>query len=202
MKKKSNKKDTKAEEKELVEETTNQDVISEDETNKTKSNNETSKEEKTESFEEKPKEETIEEKYNTLNDKYLRLSAEFDNYRKRTLKERMELIKNAGEDILINFLPVIDNLDRAKKSVDDAKDIEGVKQGVELIYNNLKDFLSQRGIKEIQATGSEFDTDLHEAITKIPAPEESMKDKVIDVIEKGYKLHDKVIRYAKVVIGE
>jgi len=129
----------------------------------------------------KKKENDFKEKYNLLNDKYLRLSAEYDNYRKRTLKERMELMKNAGEDILINFLPVMDNIERAKSSIDDAKEIEAIKEGIDLIYKSIYDF---------------------EAITKIPAPEEDMKGKVVDVIEKGYKMRDKVLRYAKVVVGE
>ncbi|MCD4791864.1 MAG: nucleotide exchange factor GrpE [Bacteroidales bacterium] len=144
----------------------------------------------------------LEEKYETLNDKYMRLSAEYDNYRKRTLKERMELMKNAGEDILINFLPVIDNIERAKSSVDDAKDINAVKEGITLIHKNLADFLKERGITEIKSTGEVFDTDMHEAITKIPAPKKNLKGKVVDVIEKGYKMKDKVLRYAKVVVGE
>lgn len=144
----------------------------------------------------------LEESYNELNDKYLRLSAEYDNYRKRTLKERMDLIKSAAEDTLINFLPIMDNIDRAKKSVDDAKDIEAIKEGINLIYKHIFDFLTERGIKEIEATGKTFDTDLHEALTKIPAPSKNMKGKVVDVIEKGYKLKDKVLRYAKVVVGE
>jgi len=140
-------------------------------------------------------------KYNEMNDKYLRLSAEFDNYRKRTLKEKMELIKNAGEDILVNFLPVVDNLERAKKSVDDAKELESIKIGVSLIYNSLTDFLKQRGIKEIEAKDTVFDLDKHEAITKIVVADD-MKGKVVDVIEKGYTLNDKIVRYAKVVVGE
>jgi len=144
----------------------------------------------------------FEEKYNDMNDKYLRLSAEFDNYRKRTLKERMEMMKNAGEDILINFLPIMDNIDRAKQSIDDAKEIDAVKEGINLIHKNIFDFLTGRGINEINAKGEVFDTDLHEAITKIPAPEENLKGKVVDVIEKGYKIKDKVLRYAKVVVGE
>lgn len=144
----------------------------------------------------------LEEKYESLNDKYLRLSAEYDNYRKRTLKERMELMKNAGEDILINFLPVMDNIDRAKSTVDDAKDIDAVKEGILLIHKNLAGFLKERGITEIESKGEVFDTDMHEAITKIPAPEEELKGKVVDVIEKGYKMRDKILRYAKVVVGE
>ncbi len=145
---------------------------------------------------------SVEEKYAQLNDKYLRLSAEFDNYRKRTLKERMELIKSAGEDILVNFLPIVDNIERAKKSVEEAKEIEALKEGVDLIYKSLKGFLEQKGVKEIQAIGEDLNTDVHEALTKIPAPEESQKGKIIDIIEKGYKLNDKVIRFAKVVVGE
>jgi len=141
-------------------------------------------------------------KYEVLNDKYIRLIAEYDNYRKRTLKERMELIKSAGEDILINFLPAMDNIDRAVKSIEQSKDMEAVKQGINLIHKNLSDFLKDRGISEIKALGEPFDTDLHEAITKIPTPEENMKGKVVDVILKGYMLKDKVVRFAKVVVGE
>lgn len=144
----------------------------------------------------------FEEKFNEMNDKYMRLSAEFDNYRKRTLKERMEMMKNAGEDILINFLPVMDNIERAKQSIDDAKELDAIKEGISLIHKNISDFLTGRGISEINAIGEVFDTDLHEALTKIPAPEDELKGKVVDVIEKGYKIKDKVLRYAKVVVGE
>ncbi len=144
----------------------------------------------------------LQEKFNSINDKYLRLSAEFDNYRKRTLKEKMELIKTGGEEVLLKVLPVMDNFERAIKSLDSASDKNAVKEGIDLIYNNFVDFLSQKGVKEIEAINKVFDTDLHEALTKIPAPSEDLKGKVIDVIEKGYTLYDKVIRYAKVVIGE
>ena len=146
----------------------------------------------------------FEKKYNELNDKYLRLSAEYDNFRKRSLKEKMELIKTAGEDILVNILPVVDNFERALKSINNNTSEEGkaISEGVELIYNKFKEFLSQRGVKEIEAIGKDFDTDLHEAITKIPAPQDDMKGKVIDVIEKGYMMHEKVIRFSKVVVGE
>ncbi len=147
-------------------------------------------------------EESDEEKYNILNDKYLRLSAEYDNYRKRTLKERMELIKTAGEDILLSFLPVMDNIDRAKKSVDEASDMEGIKSGIELIHKSLQNFLKEKSVEEVEAIGKVFDTDLHEAVTKIPVQEEEQKGTVIDVIEKGYRLKDKILRYAKVVVGE
>jgi len=144
----------------------------------------------------------FEKKFIEMNDKYMRLSAEFDNYRKRTLKERMEMMKNAGEDILINFLPIMDNIERAKQSIDDAKEINAIKEGISLIHKNIFDFLTSRGISEINAKGEVFDTDLHEALTKIPAPEDDLKGKVVDVIEKGYKIKDKVLRYAKVVVGE
>lgn len=152
--------------------------------------------------EEKKAEKTDKEKYEEINDKYLRLAAEYDNYRKRTLKERMELTKNAGEDILVNILPVMDDFERALGSIDQAKDINAVKEGIQLIYNKFKEFLKQKGVKEIDAKEKEFDTDLHEAITKIPASDEKLKGKVVDVIEKGYYLNDKVIRFSKVVIGE
>lgn len=142
------------------------------------------------------------QKLEEINDKYLRLNAEFDNYRKRTLKEKMDLVKTAGEDILINILPVVDNFERAIESSKKSEDIELVMEGVNLIYNNFKDFLKQRGVKEIEAVGQVLDTDLHEAITKIPAPDKKSKGKIIDVIEKGYILNDKVIRYAKVVVAE
>jgi molecular chaperone GrpE len=132
----------------------------------------------------------------------MRLSAEFDNYRKRTLKEKMELTKSAGEKILLNVLPVMDNFERALKSADESNNIKGVKEGIHLIYTNFKDFMIQQGVKEIEAKNLTFDTDLHEAITKIPAPSKKMKGKVVDCIEKGYFLNDKVIRFSKVVVGE
>ena len=116
----------------------------------------------------------------------------------------MELIKTAGEDILVNILPVMDNFERALKSMagENQEESNAFKEGVELIYNNFKEFLSQRGVKEIESIGKDFDTDHHEAISKIPAPEEELKGKVIDVVEKGYLMHEKVIRFAKVDIGE
>jgi molecular chaperone GrpE len=146
--------------------------------------------------------ENFEEKYKEFYDKYLRLSAEFDNYRKRTLKERMEFYKTAGEDILTGILPVIDDFERAIKSINDAKDIQPISEGIQLIYNKFKEFLNQKGVKEIEALKQEFNTDLHDALTKMPAPDENLKGKIIDVIQKGYYLNDKVIRHSKVVVGE
>jgi molecular chaperone GrpE len=137
-----------------------------------------------------------------MQDKYIRLTAEFDNYRKRTLKEKMELIKTGGEQVILNLLPIIDNLERAMVSVRGAKDADALKEGLELIYNNFKEFLSQNGVKEVESMKVDFDTDIHEAITKIPAPDPELKGKVVDVIERGYYLHDKVVRFAKVVVGE
>jgi len=135
-------------------------------------------------------------------DKYVRLSAEFDNYRRRTLKEKTDIIKTAGEDTLKDILPVMDDFERAMQSLDASEDIKALKDGVHLIYGKFKDFLKHKGIKEIEAKGNDFDTDLHDAITKIPAPSEDLKGKIVDVVQKGYTLNEKVIRYAKVVIGE
>lgn len=140
--------------------------------------------------------------YEELNDKHLRLQAEFDNYRKRTLREKMEMTKTAGESILMNILPVIDDLERAQNAISEASDIESVKEGFELIYTKFLSFLSQNGVKPIETIEKEFDTDLHEAVTKIPAPNEDLKGKIVDCIQKGYQLNDKVIRYSKVVVGE
>ncbi|MDT8400134.1 MAG: nucleotide exchange factor GrpE [Bacteroidales bacterium] len=147
-------------------------------------------------------EEDPETKLAELQDKYLRLSAEFDNYRKRTLKERIELTKSAGEGVLIKLLPVMDDFDRAINLMDNVSDCEAMKEGIHLIYGKMKDFLKQHGVKEIEAMDKDFDTDLHEAITKIPATEKKKKGKVVDVIQKGYYLNDKIIRYSKVVVGE
>jgi len=135
-------------------------------------------------------------------DKYLRLAAEFDNYRKRTLREKAELIQTAGESLLKDILPVIDDFERGLEQASQADDMEAVRTGMGLIYNKLKDFLASNGIKEIEAINESFDTDWHEAVINIPAPSDDMKGKIVDVIQKGYKLHEKVIRYPKVVVGE
>ena len=135
-------------------------------------------------------------------DKYMRLSAEFDNYRKRTLKEKTDLIKVANEDLLKSILPVVDDFERGMSNIAGAKDIDAMKEGMNLIYNKFSEFLKQNGIKEIEAREMEFDLDFHEALTKIPAPSDDLKGKVVDVIEKGYLLNDKVIRFSKVVVGD
>ncbi|MEQ9373897.1 MAG: nucleotide exchange factor GrpE [Imperialibacter sp.] len=135
-------------------------------------------------------------------DKYLRLYSEFDNYRRRTAKERVELIKTAGEDVLAVLIPVVDDFERAKKSIDSEEVEASVKEGIDLIYNKLIKVLDQKGLKAMEVdAGHEFDPELHEAVTQFPAPDESLKGKVIDVVEKGYVLGDKVIRFAKVVTG-
>jgi len=135
-------------------------------------------------------------------DKYIRLYAEFDNYKKRTVKERLDLINTAGRDTLSSLLPVIDDFDRAKKSADDESTNEIFPEGVSLVYNKLKGLLTSKGVKEMSSTGEAFDPELHEAITEIPAPNDDMKGKIIDTIEKGYMLNDKIIRHAKVVVGK
>ncbi len=135
-------------------------------------------------------------------DKYVRLSAEFDNYRKRTIKEKMELVSSAGEDVIKSLLPVMDDLERALAATEKSTDVEAVREGVVLISNKLRDTLRGKGLVEIEAFGQELDTDFHEAVAKIPAPEETQKGKIVDVVQKGYKLHDKVIRHSKVVVGE
>jgi molecular chaperone GrpE len=145
---------------------------------------------------------TCTDKNAELQDKYLRLSAEFDNYRKRTHKEKSELIKSASDDLLKKIIPVVDDFERGLAAVNNSADLDAIKQGMNLIYGRFKEFLQQQGIREIESLNQEFDTDFHEAVTKIPVTDENLKGKVVDVVEKGYFLHDKVIRYPKVVIGE
>jgi len=135
-------------------------------------------------------------------DKYLRLFAEFDNFKKRNIRERMDLLKNASQDAFSALLPVIDDFDRAKNSADDESSEEKFSEGVVLVYNKLNSILNNKGLKKMESTGEVFDPELHEAITKIPAPNEDMKGKVIDTIESGFYLNDKIIRHAKVVVGE
>ncbi len=136
------------------------------------------------------------------NDKYLRMVAEFDNFRKRTSKERMDLFKTAGKDVLVSIIPVMDDFERAEKALAKATDVQSVKDGLAIVAGKLKGILSQQGLKEMKSIGEAFDTDRHEAITNVPAPSPDMKGKVLDEVEKGYFLNDKVIRFAKVIIGE
>ena len=135
-------------------------------------------------------------------DKYLRLSAEFDNYRKRTMKEKAELILNGGEKTIGSILPVVDDFERALKNMETATDVAAVKEGVELIYNKFMSVLAQDGVKVIETKDKPLDTDYHEAIAVVPAPDKALKGKILDCVQTGYMLNDKVIRHAKVVVGE
>ncbi|NEU08420.1 nucleotide exchange factor GrpE [Flavihumibacter sp. R14] len=135
------------------------------------------------------------------NNKYLRLYAEFDNYKRRTIKERIEMQQTAGKDVIVDLLPVLDDFERAMKVMETATDVNAVKEGVSLIYSKMKNILAQKGLKEMEAKGLPFDADLHEGITSIPAPDENLKGKILDELERGYYLNDKVIRFAKVIIG-
>lgn len=137
-----------------------------------------------------------------LKDKYLRQVAEFDNYRKRTLKEKTELILNGGENIIKSLLPVIDDIERAKKNMETADNVEALREGVDLVFKKLITTLENAGLKKIDTEGKDFNTDEHEAIAMIPAPSDDAKGKVIDCVQPGYKLNDKVIRHAKVAIGQ
>ena len=144
----------------------------------------------------------LEEQVAEWKDKYIRLSAEFDNYRRRTLKEKSDLIQSGGEDTIKAVLPVVDDFERAIKAMENSTDVVAIKEGVDLIYTKFKDILKQRGVTEIAALNADFNLDMHEAITKIPAPTPEMVGKVVDVIQSGYTLNEKVIRFSKVVIGE
>lgn len=197
MVKKSEKADNQQNKKIEVEETMKQERVQEE-----IEQEETAEEAEAEEKEEPEKEPTAEEKLAELQDRYLRLSAEYDNFRKRTLKEKFDLQKSANENLLEAILYVADDIDRAMQSVNEAKEIEAVKEGLKLIAGKFHGFLNQQGVKEIEAVNKVFDTDLHEAITKIPAPSKKLKGKVVDVVQKGYFLNDKVLRFSKVVIGE
>jgi len=146
-------------------------------------------------------EDKLKEELAQANDKYVRLYAEFDNFRRRTSKERVELLQTAGKEIIVSLLPVLDDFERAEKALETSTDVEAVKQGVALIQNKLNNVLAQKGLKPMQSIGNTFDADLHEAITNIPAPTDDLKGKVLDEMEKGYYLGDSVIRFAKVIVG-
>jgi molecular chaperone GrpE len=137
-----------------------------------------------------------------MKDKYIRLMAEFENFRRRTNKERGELLKTANEDLMSELLPVLDDMERARQSMEATKDVDAMLQGLELVFHKLKHVTQLKGLKPINIkAGDDFDSELHEAITQTPAPSEELKGKIIDVIEKGYTLNEKVIRFAKVIIG-
>lgn len=155
------------------------------------------------------KEETPEDKIAALQaeleksqKEYLFLMAEFDNYRKRTVKEKAELIKNGGEKAMLGLLPVIDDFERAIDAIDKSSDVESLKEGVDLIYNKFMKYLESQQVKPMESTGTDFDAEVYEAVTTFPAPDESMKGKVIDTVQKGYTINEKVLRHAKVVVGQ
>ena len=175
-------------------------------------NEETVQEEQTEeSSSEEIQEETQEEELDEVSkvtaelaemkDKYLRLYSEFENFRKRTQKEKSDLLVTASERVIVDLLGIVDDFERGMKANEDTEDIAAVKEGIALVYDKFAKLLKNKGVEPINATGEEFDTELHEAITQIPSPSEDMKGKVIDEVEKGYKLGEKVIRYSKVVVG-
>lgn len=191
--KKKNKKDSKSVENKEVKNT-------KEEVKETVETSETSETVETSETTEKDPLAELQEKYNELNDKYIRLYSEYDNFRRRTANEKLDLIKTASEDTIKAMLPILDDFERALPTMEKSEDKSNY-EGASLIYNKLKKSLEQKGLEEIVANGAEFNTDEHEALTQIPAPEESLKGKVIDVIQKGYKLNGKVIRYARVVVG-
>ncbi len=137
-----------------------------------------------------------------MKDKHIRLVAEFDNFRRRNAKERIELIQTAGKDVIESLLVVMDDVNRAEKQISNTEDVTLIKEGISLIFSKLRKIMQQNGLKDMEATGQEFNPDLHEAITEIPAPNEAMIGKIIDVVEQGYYLNDKLIRHAKVVVGK
>ena len=147
-------------------------------------------------------EEQLQSELDKLKDTHLRLVAEYDNYRKRTLKEKSELIRSGGEKVLTELLPVVDDLDIALQNLDKATDLDALKEGMHLIYAKFADFLSRQGVTAITTEEAPFDEELHEAIATFPAPSEELKGKIIDCVKKGYKLHDKVLRHASVVVGQ
>jgi molecular chaperone GrpE len=149
-----------------------------------------------------PEVRAAEEKVAEFQDKYMRLSAEFDNYRKRTLREKMDLSKYAGENVLLGVIPLMDDFERALKHIDATTDCIALKDGIDIIYGKFTDFLKQNGVKEIESLNNNFNVDLHEAIAKVPVEDADKKGKVIDVVQKGYYLQDKVLRFSKVIVGE
>lgn len=147
-------------------------------------------------------EEKLKVEVQEANEKFIRLYSEFENYKRRTTKERIDLIKTAGQEVILSLLPVVDDFDRGLNAMKTAQDIVSVKEGVELVSHKMKKILAQNGLSEMECIGKEYDSDIHEAIAKIPAPSEDQKGKIIDVVEKGYLMGEKVIRIAKVIIGE
>lgn len=184
------KKNTEEEVKEQQENATTQDAADQD------------TDQKEEGSSDEKKEPTLEEKYNEVNDKYLRLYAEFENFRRRTNKEKLDVISSANAGVVKDLLPVLDDFERAIANNENTEDITALKEGFQLIFNKFSHVLTSKGLKPMEANEETFDSELHEAVANIPAPDEKLKGKVVDTVEKGYYLNDKVIRYAKVVVGQ
>jgi molecular chaperone GrpE len=146
--------------------------------------------------------EQLQQQLDELKDKYLRLVADFDNFRKRTAKERLELIQTAGKDVITSLLTVLDDSERAEKQIQATNDVTSIKEGIALVFNKLRSTLQSKGLKPMESVGTDFNPDIQEAITEIPAPSEDLKGKVVAEVEKGYFLNDKIIRFAKVVVGK
>lgn len=181
---------------------TNQPLENEELTNNSENTNSTDETNITEEIVELSIEEQLKAQLEESKDQYLRLMAEFENFKKRTRTERLELIKTANADAIKSMITVLDDFDRAQKAIEQSSDVAAIKDGLNLVHHKLKTTLVSQGLKELENTiGKEFDTDLHEAVTNIPAPTEELKGKVVDELEKGYLLNDKVIRFAKVVVG-
>ena len=153
-------------------------------------------------LEEKKLTEKLQEELLEQKDKYIRLFAEFDNYKRRSAKERIELIQTAGREVITSMLDVLDDCDRAEKQLQTSNDIEQIKQGIQLVFGKLRTVMQSKGLKAMESINTGFDVEKHEAITEIPAPNEDMKDKILDEVQKGYYLNDKIIRFAKVVVGK
>lgn len=188
-------------ENENTSEVNSEEKIAEETSDNTENTQEENKEESAPK-EEKTELEIAQEELQVANDKFLRLYSEFDNFRRRTAKEKLETIKSASEDVIKNMLPIVDDFKRAMAHNQEVEDAEAIKQGFELIFNKLYKTLETKGLKKIEAMGEPFNADIHEAITNIPAPEENMKGKVVDVVEEGYYLGEKIIRFPKVVVGQ
>ncbi|MBS1600320.1 MAG: nucleotide exchange factor GrpE [Bacteroidetes bacterium] len=153
-------------------------------------------------IEEEDKIEELQAEIQLQKDKYLRLIAEFDNFRKRKDREREELIQTAGKEVIVSLLEVLDDCDRAEKQIQQSKDVSEIKKGVQLVFNKLRSVLQSRGLRAMESINTEFDVDKHESITEIPAPSSELKGKVVDEVTKGYYLNDKIIRFAKVIVGK
>jgi molecular chaperone GrpE len=179
----------------------NTEVLNETAADTAQANDQEQTEENTGAGDSQTAEEKLKQELAQANEKYLRLYAEFDNFRRRTIKEREEARKTEGKDVIVALLPALDDFERALRAMESATDIAPVKEGVALIQNKLKNVLAQKGLTDMKAIGEQFDPELHEAITSIPSPDEDSKGKVVDEMEKGYFLNDKVVRFAKVIVG-